>query len=306
MIPTFFIAGAPRCGTSSLSAYLDAHPGIFMSKPKEPHHFGADLEVRSRVADRPAYLKLFEEAGDVQHAGEASVLTMYSRSAPAEILDASPAARVVIMLRDPLEMVPSLHVHNLLLNYEDVEDLARALEAQADRRAGRRVPASCLAPIALQYVHLARYADPVHRFREAFGPDRVRCILFEDLRRAPERVFAETVAFLGLPPAPAPELAVHNRGQRWRSQRAARLLLPVYARAVGVANRVPTRLLRKSALWTVVGLFYPPLRLNVRPARTPRLSRELRGTLREELRDDVARLADLLARDLSAWLKTDA
>jgi hypothetical protein len=306
MIPTFFIAGAPRCGTSSLAAYLDVHPRVFMSKPKEPHHFGADLEIRSRIAERQAYLKLFEGAGDVQHAGEGSVLYMYSRSAPAEILDLSPAARVVIMLRDPLEMVPSLHAHNLLLNYEDLTDLGQALEAQADRRAGRRVPATCIPPLALQYVHLARFSEPVHRYREAFGPDRVRCILFDDLRREPEKVYAETLAFLGLPQTPPPELKVHNRGQRWRSQRAARLLLPAYARAVGVASRVPTRLLQKSALWTVVGLFYPPLRLNLGAAPPPRLSRELRSALREQLRDDVERLSDLLARDLSAWLKVDA
>jgi len=306
MIPTFFIAGAPRCGTSSLAAYLDVHPRVFMSKPKEPHHFGADLEIRSRIAERQAYLKLFEGAGDVQHAGEGSVLYMYSRSAPAEILDLSPAARVVIMLRDPLEMVPSLHAHNLLLNYEDLTDLGQALEAQADRRAGRRVPATCIPPLALQYVHLARFSEPVHRYREAFGPDRVRCILLEDLRREPERTYAEVLDFLDLPQSPPPELKVHNRGQRWRSQRAARLMLPAYARAGGVASRVPTRLLRTSALWMVVGLFYPPLKLNLGPARPPRLSRELRSALREELRDDVARLSDLLARDLSTWLKADA
>ena len=83
MIPTLFIAGAPRCGTSSLWAYLGAHPGIFMSKPKEPHHFGADLEIRSRpFADRQAYLKLFEAAGDVRHAGGRPPFSTCTRAAP--------------------------------------------------------------------------------------------------------------------------------------------------------------------------------------------------------------------------------
>jgi hypothetical protein len=161
MIPTFFIVGAPSCGTSSLGRYLDAHPRIFISKPKEPHHFGVDLELRPRpYAEREAYLKLFEGAGDVQHAGDGSVLYLYSRTAPAEILELNPAAKVIIMLRDLLEMVPSLHAHNLVLNYEDILDLAQALEAQADRRAGRRIPSTCVPPGAA-----VRAPGPLRRAR---------------------------------------------------------------------------------------------------------------------------------------------
>src|SRR2546429_216975 len=114
MIPTFFIVGAPRCGTSSLASYLDAHPRIFMSKPKEPHHFGRDLEIRVRpYASRESYLRLFEGV-DADHAGDASVLYLYSSTAPDEILALNPDARIIIMLRDPLEMIPSLHTRNLL------------------------------------------------------------------------------------------------------------------------------------------------------------------------------------------------
>jgi hypothetical protein len=56
-------------------------------------------------------------------------------------------------------------------------------------------------------VHLARYAEHVQRYREAFGPDRVLCILFDDLRREPERIYAESLAFLDLPQTPPPELS---------------------------------------------------------------------------------------------------
>jgi hypothetical protein len=307
VIPSLFIAGAPRCGTSSLVLYLDAHPQVFMAKPKEPHHFGADLELRPRLyAEREAYLKLFEGAGDVRHAGEASVLYMYSRSAPAEILALSPDARVILMLRDPLEMLPSLHTHNLLLNYEDLLDFSQALDAEADRREGRRIPRSCIPPLALQYVRLARFAEPVRFYRDAFGEERVRCILMEDLRKEPERTYAETLRFLDLPEAPTPELTAHNKGLRWRSQRLAQLLLPAYARANGVAGRSKTRIARRAGALAVNLLFYPPLRLNLRAARTPKLTRDLRARLREQLKDDVAQLADLLGRDLSGWLRVEA
>src|SRR5437667_3513745 len=98
-IPTVFIVGAPRCGTTSLAAYLASHPQVFMSKAKEPHHFGSDLDVRWRpYADRRRYLQLFERARDGQQAGEASVFYLYSKTAAREIRQLSPSATIIIML----------------------------------------------------------------------------------------------------------------------------------------------------------------------------------------------------------------
>ncbi|HXB53921.1 MAG TPA: sulfotransferase [Vicinamibacteria bacterium] len=306
MIPTFFIVGAPRCGTSSLYLYLDAHPQIFMSKPKEPHHFGSDLDLRPRpYADREAYLKLFDGAGKVSHAGEASVLYLYSRTAPEEILALNPAARIIIMLRDPVEMICSLHLHNLLLNYEDIGDLEQALEAESDRREGRRIPPTCIPPLSLQYTTVAKYADHVVRYQEAFGRDRVLCVLFDDLCAEPESIYEQALSFLGLEGSGRPEFKAHNQGLSWRSQRAAQVLLPAYSRCYGLASKLPTKLLRLSALGMVGTLFYLPLKLNLRPAPTPPLGIERRRVLREGFREDVERLADLLGRDLSKWLRPE-
>lgn len=307
MIPTVFIVGAPRCGTSSLYHLLDAHPQVFMSRPKEPHHFGADLEIRPRLhASREAYLALFEGAGDVRHAGEASVLYLYSRTAPAEILALSPDARIIVMLRDPVEFVPSLHAHNLLLTYEDVRDLAEAIALEPERRAGRRIPPGCVAPLALQYTSLARYADHVRRYQEAFGRDRVLCLLLEDLHDRPEEVRDRTFSFLGLDRTGLPSLGRHNPRQRWRHQRLGRALLSAYRHAAGLGSRLPTRLLRTSALVAVAGLFYLPLKLGVSAAPTTTLPRDLRRKLQDQLRDDVERLGELIGRDLSAWSRSDA
>ena len=75
--PNLFIAGAPRCGTSSLHAYLDAIPGIFMSRIKEPNYFsrvviGDDHPMVRPIRDESEYLALFAAAGDARIRGEAS------------------------------------------------------------------------------------------------------------------------------------------------------------------------------------------------------------------------------------------
>ncbi len=101
-VPNFFIVGAPRCGTSSLFVYLSAHPDVFVCQPKEPHHFGADLDLRPRpFPDRDAYLRLFDGGSGARQLGEASVLYLYSRTAPCEIRALSPDARAIVPQEDP-------------------------------------------------------------------------------------------------------------------------------------------------------------------------------------------------------------
>ena len=93
-IPNTFIVGAPRSGTTALHHYLSQHPDIFMSEPKEPHHFGRDLwteytEFFRRFRDKDRYLALFAEANGHAAVGEASVWYLFSSTAAAEICEVS-------------------------------------------------------------------------------------------------------------------------------------------------------------------------------------------------------------------------
>lgn len=307
MIPDVFIVGAPRCGTSSLHRYLDAHPQVYMSSPKEPHFFGSDLEMRSRpCATQEEYLALFDVAGEVRHAGEASVLYLYSHAAPGEILKLSPDARVVIMLRDPVDFIASLHAQNVFAAYEDIPDVGRAIEAEGDRREGRRIPPTCIPPITLQYTALARYAEHVARYREAFGPDRVQCILLEDLKAQPGRIFDGLRTFLALEGAWQPDLNVHNKRRRWRHPAAGRALVAAYTRAGLLGARLGWKPARFAVLGAAWALFGAPMKLNMTSAPPEPLSVELQRDLRARLREDVGRLGELLGRDLSSWSSRDA
>ena len=303
-VPNFFIVGAPRCGTSSLFFYLSAHPDVFVCQPKEPHHLGSDLDLRPRpFPDREGYVRLFDRGTRARRLGEGSVLYLYSRTAPAEIQALSPDARVIILLRDPARMVPSMHAHNLLLGHEDIPDLEGALAAEADRIEGRRIPRTCVAPLALQYRAIGRFAQHVSRSLESFGPERVRCILYDELKAEPERVYRDTIEFLGLEPGGRPEFKAHNQAARWRSPLAARFLIGGVRQGVRFANKLPTPVLRMPALAVIGLLSFANLRLNMTqaaPALPP--SPEVRARLRDEFRDDVGRLAELLGRDLSSWL----
>lgn len=78
--PEFFIAGAPKCGTTAMQEYLRQHPGIFMPDMKEINHFADDLlKQDDPFLKRERYLSLFEGAGENQLAGEASVYYLFSK-----------------------------------------------------------------------------------------------------------------------------------------------------------------------------------------------------------------------------------
>ncbi|NLF38083.1 sulfotransferase, partial [bacterium] len=103
-LPDFFIVGAPKSGTTALHAYLGRHPSIFVPARKEPHFFGSDIVSPAFVRDRDAYLSLFAGATTEARVGEASIWYLYSKRAAREIKEFNPDARIIIMLRNPVDM----------------------------------------------------------------------------------------------------------------------------------------------------------------------------------------------------------
>src|SRR4051812_43170535 len=108
-----------------MNAYLDQHPDIFMGE-KELHFFGNDLKIKSRITEEE-YLSKFINAGNAKIIGEASVWYLYSASAAAEIKAYSPDAKIIIMLREPVELMYSMHSQHLYDGNEDVADFSGAI-----------------------------------------------------------------------------------------------------------------------------------------------------------------------------------
>jgi len=140
--PDFFIVGAPKCGTTAMSDYLRQHPEIYMPQRKEPHFFGSDLDAPYPyfIRDKEQYFSLFAEAKDEKRVGEASVWYLYSKRAAFEIKEFCPTASIIIMLRNPVDMIYSLHSQRLFTGNEDIPDFEEALEAEEDRKRGLRIP----------------------------------------------------------------------------------------------------------------------------------------------------------------------
>ena len=296
--PDFFIVGAPKSGTTAMYEYLRAHPELYLPERKEPRFFGSDLDIRDRPdLDLDGYLDFFAAAGAARRIGTAYVWYLFSTRAAREIHDFAPEAGIVAMLRNPVEMIPSLHSEHLFNGNEDIVDLTEALDAEPDRRAGRRIPPHAHLPQGLLYSDVPRYTEQLQRYLDAFGRDRVHVILYDDFARDAAASYRGVLRFLGVDEAfSPPAFAVINASKRTRSEWFRHFLArpPELPRRV-ISRFVPARIRRAA--------YERAKRMNVAASRRPGLPLATRQRLVREFEPEVERLSRLLDRDLSGWLR---
>jgi Sulfotransferase family len=307
--PDFFIVGHPKCGTTALYEMLRAHPGIYMPDLKEPWFLASDMLPRfppPRSASPPEtledYLALFSAAGPEQRIGEASSSYLLSRTAAASIAELRPDARVIAILREPASFLRSLHLQLLRTHVEAEKDFGRAIELEALRRRGKKVPRRSHRPQLLLYSDHVRYVEQLRRYRGVLPSEQILVLIYDDFRRDNEATVRSVLRFLGLDhEAPIALTDANPTRQRMRSQQLDELVNIVSvgrgpaSRALKAAIKaLTTERLRDGALRVTrrhVILGKPG------PA-DERLMRELRG----RFKDEVVALSEYLDRDLvSLW-----
>lgn len=299
--PNLFIVGAPKCGTTSMNDYLAQHPEVFMPTSKEPHYFGSDLRYTpGYIRDEAEYLSLFAAAGPGKKIiGEASTWYLFSQRAAEEIKAFSPDARIIIMLRNPVDMIYSLHGQRLYDCNEDIPDFADALEAEADRQRGLRRPQAFQGSLDVYlYREVGKYASQVQRYLEVFGRERVHFITFEELTRDTAGAFQRTCEFLDIDPTIQVDFQIKNQMKRLR--------WPVLGRFMRVPPTVGRWLFRSLTPLTVRRRLYDFVwNLNVRVERRQPMSPDVARRLYREFAPDIQRLSALLGRDLTAWSRPE-
>jgi Sulfotransferase domain len=283
-LPTFFIIGAPKCGTTSLHAYLDRHPEIGMSSKKEPHFFVGPENIAppaQRVPTLEEYEALFDERFVVR--GEAS--PSYAEhprhtGAPQRIKALVPDAKFLYLVRDPVDRCISHYQHRVSMEGE-----RRGLgEALGDLRD----PCS-------PYTCAGFYASQLERYLRLFPQERMLVVDQADLLGDRNATLREIFDFLGVD--------VAYRSSEFESERGAtrdrRVYSPGYVRvadSVGGSTLVGCvpRSVRKSLRRAIEQVLWPPLEpLSVDDS--------LRARLSELYADEADRLRKLTGKALATW-----
>jgi len=276
--------------------YLREHPDIAFASTKEPHYFGRDHHrLNHSPRTESQYLELFAGAIGEKWVGDASTSYLHSKTAAAEIHDFSPGARILIMLREPVDVMYALHGTVLARGLEFATDFQTALSLEEERKNGRRLPR--LRPGLLEhllYRDTVRYFSQVKRFLDVFGRARVHIVLYDDFARNPAAEFREVLRFLEVDGDFTPAFEIVNSARRPRSTTLNNLLWnpPPFVQAA-VQACLPSSVRKPAVSWLK--------NVNVKEQRRPPLNATLRAQLNSEFVDDVDRLAALIDRDLSHW-----
>jgi Sulfotransferase domain len=306
-IPDFFVVGHAKSGTTALYSMLKSHPEIFMPNGKEPWYFATELH--ERPPPRPEgiagtleeYGALFAGAAPEQRVGEASALYLWSHTAAARIAAAQPEAQIIAILREPASFLRSLHSQFVQVYVEPETDFRTALALEPQRREGHQIPRYTYLPQALLYSEHVHYVEQLRRYRDLFGAQRMKVLIYEDFRRDNEAAVRQVLRFLEVDDTLPIRVTEANPTVRVRSQRLHHL---VHALSVG---RGPLSRTAKASLKAVF-----PARLRRGALRATQRhvlytepaipDQELTNELRRRFKGEVEALSEYLDRDLvSLW-----
>src|SRR5579872_2288731 len=287
--PDFFILGAPKCGTTSLAAWLAAHPQIYFSPTKEPHFFNTDH--KRFINSLEGYEKLFDGATARHTAvGEGSVWYLYSETAVANILAYNPDARFIAMLRNPVDMAPSLHEELVFTGREDVADFATAWSLQEVRRHGGQLPRMVWESKYVECGELCSLGAQVERLFATVPRERVKLVMLDDLMKNPGETYRAVLQFLGVDDDGRNAFKAVNRAKqrRWPLLLKVAWAVTTAKRALGIEGGL--------GLWSRVDA-----RNRLERPRAP-IEAKTKRLLQDYFRSDIATLGRLTGRDLRQWL----
>ncbi len=291
-IPNLFIVGAPKCGTTSMYEYLKSHPDIFMSEEKEPGYFDFDHNRSDRFSESE-YFSFFNTTKAYKFYGEASPMYLYSEEAPQHISKIVPNAKIIIMLRNPVDLIQSMHYQNLRNGVEHISDFKKAYFESDNRKKGLNIRRSNQPHKRMIYNELGLFSKYIQRYEQYFGQDNVHIILFDDLKDEGQEVLAKVFDFLHLP-AVSIDTAIHNTSMKNRSN-----FLHRFVKYPPPAIRKIARILMPAKMRALV--FQQFKRMNQVQLKKPPIPNELREKLVKQFYNDIIFLEGKLNRDLSSW-----
>jgi hypothetical protein len=285
-LPSFVCIGAPKCATTWLFQCLFEHPEVYVPDFKEINFFticrwGDDYETRGI----DYYANLFVAAQPDQIVGDFSPNLLQDPHAPERLRTLLPNARLIVMIRNPIERSRS-HYH-YVRNRTDYR--SHSLQDLVEN------PSADQAAVLSQGL----YGQQLERWLDHFPIEQFLVIRTEDVRSAPDTVFKRACEFIGASPSFVPP-SLRQVANPARTMRVPAL----YSLNLRVSRFLATQGLgRVRYLLKRTGVARLVQRINERPANNPPLTTQELHDLTAFYREDNARMSELLGRDFSGWLE---
>lgn len=267
-----------------------------MSARKELQFFGTDIVLGRPRLTEDQYMANFSTARNETMVGESSAWYFVSERAPIEIKEFNPSAKIIVLFRNPVDMLYSLHNQSVRSELENIRDFEAALEAEEGRGRGLHIPDNIWVRQRLFYSEVASYGKHLRRYVNVFGWDRIHVIITDDLRDNPAETYSSVLRFLGVRDDFLPQFRVVNASRHYRNE-SLRLLArhPDF-----ITRRVVMAILPRSIRRRITKALHW---INTDISPQPPMKPELRMRLTEKYAPEVQALGELIGRDLSHWSK---
>jgi len=269
-----------------------------MPNKKEPHYFGKDLIKMSDefIDNEDEYLNLFKDAKSDQKLGEASTFYLYSKSAPREIKEYNPEAKIIIMLRNPIDFLHSLHSQLLFSGNEDELNFEIAMELEEERMKGNKLPKNIDMIDKIYYLeHVRRIPEQVNNYLDTFGNENVAVILLDDLHKNTEACFKKILKLLNVDINFTPDFSIQNPNKAVHSFWIRNFIKRYHndlGKLRGVFYKKP------------IGIIRYFINRNAKQLKRRPVSEVLRNKLMDELNPKIVQLENILHKELKHWKLT--
>ncbi len=292
---SFFIIGAPKCGTTTLYKWLSQHPNIFLPNNKEPCFFcdykdnfkgpRASSFFSSIPTSSYEYDALFNNAGEGDIIGEASVPYLSDKNAPHRIKKYNPKAKIIVILRNPAQRAYSEYMHTIRDGYENVS-FKESLELEEERKESNWIP---------NFFHITRglYSENISTYINLFGKENVKIFLFEDIVTDPDKLISDVFEFIDIAPSPINTKTIYNATGLTRVRWLQKLL----------SGKKKWKDLIKKIIGKTTSQKIKFFVDSANLSKSKKLSKTVEIELIEKyFREDIIKLQELIGRDLSSWL----
>jgi hypothetical protein len=297
-LPDFFIAGAPKAGTTAVHAALARHPFLYMSAVKEPKFFLTDgppptkggpgdvQTYREHVWERGDYEALFAAAPAGTLRGESTPFYLYRQDAQRRIHDLVPDARLIVILRDPVERAHSNWTHLWSAGLDPIGDFVLACAEEENRIAAGWAD-------FWHYTSLGRYGEQLQHLYELFPREHVLVFRYRTLVENPARTLDQICSFLGVPQGIITEIPRENVTAHPQGSLRHRALSRALRASATVSRIVPGASSLTGSLERMLQQDSPP--------RQP-LTWQQRQVLIPRFEADIRLLEDITGEDYRDWL----
>jgi hypothetical protein len=292
-----------------MTNYLNQHPEIYMGR-KEIHFFGSDLRLdNTSHMTTENYLNVFVEANKEKIIGDPSVWYLYSQKAAYEIRDLFPDARILIMLRNPIEMFYSLYYQ--FLHDGKIMPAFEIFLAKENEIRQKENPFFNEGKRLVHHIHtdMAMFYEQVKRYFDVFGQENVKVIIYDDFQQNTQQVYQDTLNFLKVDSNfVIKEFKKVNAHRHYRSYVLHRLFVNPYF--VNSSELFLSNLIRKMIKPILSSEFRHYFRqqftkFNTVELTRPAMSLETYNYLADKFRSDVEQLSLLLNCDLTYWCQSN-